>query len=75
MPMNYQNLKQDRFIHMRSFQTEQLILANRLLTTFDLAFYPKERGPYNFEYRNTKSKCKWKFIEPKRSMGRFDAQY
>lgn len=23
-----------------------------LLTTFDLAFYPKQRGPYNFEYRN-----------------------
>ena len=21
-----------------------------LLTTFDLAFYPKEKGPYNFEY-------------------------
>ncbi|MGE5521967.1 MAG: cell surface protein SprA, partial [Candidatus Dadabacteria bacterium] len=26
-------------------------IGQGLLTTFDLAFYPKEKGPYNFQYR------------------------
>src|SRR4030095_1186223 len=42
MQMNYQNRKQDRFIHMRSFQIKQLILANRLSPLLILHFIQKK---------------------------------
>ncbi len=40
-----------------------------LLTTFDLAFYPKQRGPYNFEYRNGRVDASGKLLNPKQSWG------
>ncbi len=41
-----------------------------LLTTFDLAFYPRERGPYNFEYRAGQNKCRMVvWLNPKQAWG------
>ena len=54
---------------MRFIQTKQLILDNRYITTFDLAFYPKERGPYNFEYRNGRVNANGNLLNPKEAWG------
>ena len=40
-----------------------------LLTTFDLAFFPKDKGPYNFEARNTRVGADGKLINPKQAWG------
>ncbi len=40
-----------------------------LLTTFDIAFYPKDRGPYNFETSNTRVNTNGKLINPKQAWG------
>jgi cell surface protein SprA len=40
-----------------------------LLTTFDMAFYPKEKGPYNFEYRNSRIDANGRFLNPKEAWG------
>ncbi len=40
-----------------------------LLTTFDLAFYPKDKGPYNFEYRNSRVNANGKLTNPKQAWG------
>ena len=40
-----------------------------LLTTFDLAFFPKDRGPYNFEYRAGRTDASGKLLNPKQSWG------
>jgi cell surface protein SprA len=40
-----------------------------LLTTFDVTFYPKERGPYNFEYRPGRIDANGRLINPKQSWG------
>ncbi len=40
-----------------------------LLTTFDLAFYPKQRGPYNFEYRNGRVNASGRLLNPKQAWG------
>lgn len=40
-----------------------------LLTTFDVAYYPKDRGPYNFESRNTRVNANGKLINPQQAWG------
>ncbi|MDP9230493.1 MAG: cell surface protein SprA, partial [Bacteroidota bacterium] len=40
-----------------------------LLNTFDLAFYPKEKGPYNFEYRPGRINSNGNFLNPKEAWG------
>jgi len=40
-----------------------------LLTTFDLAFYPKDRGPYNFQTDPTKINANGKLLDPRRAWG------
>ena len=40
-----------------------------LLTTFDLAFYPKDRGPYNFETRNTRVDANGRLLNPRQAWG------
>ncbi|MGB3005451.1 MAG: cell surface protein SprA [Chitinophagaceae bacterium] len=40
-----------------------------LLTTFDLAFYPKDKGPYNFENRTSRLNANGKLLNPKQSWG------
>ncbi len=44
-------------------------LGENLLTTFDLAFYPKDRGPYNYETRNTRIGANGKLLNPKQAWG------
>lgn len=39
------------------------------LTTFDLSFYPKDRGPYNFETSPSKIDSRGKFIDPRSKWG------
>ncbi|MEO6819699.1 MAG: cell surface protein SprA [Ginsengibacter sp.] len=39
------------------------------LTTFDLSFYPKDRGPYNFEASTAKVNAAGKFTDPKSKWG------
>ena len=39
------------------------------LTTFDLAYYPKEKGPYNYESDPTKIASDGKFLDPKAKFG------
>lgn len=43
--------------------------SENLLTTFDIAFYPKDKGPYNYEYRGTRVNANGKLINPKQSWG------
>ena len=40
-----------------------------LLTTFDMAYYPQERGPYNYEYRLGRVNANGNFVDPKRAWG------
>lgn len=40
-----------------------------LLTTFDLAFYPKDKGPYNFEYDPNRIDGNGKLRNPKQAWG------
>ena len=40
-----------------------------LLTTFDLAFYPKDKGPYNFEDRASRLNGNGKLLNPKQAWG------
>ncbi|MBL7729812.1 MAG: cell surface protein SprA [Chitinophagaceae bacterium] len=46
-------------------------LGEGLLTTFDLAFYPKERGPYNYQSDPTRINANGvlNYSDPKRSWG------
>ena len=39
------------------------------LVTFDLAYYPKEKGPYNFEDKTSKVTADGKFIDPTSKFG------
>lgn len=40
-----------------------------LLTTFDLSFYPKDKGPYNFEARPGRIGADGKLVAPEQSWG------
>jgi cell surface protein SprA len=40
-----------------------------LLTTFDVAFYPKDRGPYNFETRTTRVNSNGQLVNPRQAWG------
>jgi cell surface protein SprA len=40
-----------------------------LLTTFDLHFQPKEKGPYNFEYRNGRINSNGTLLNPRNAWG------
>jgi cell surface protein SprA len=40
-----------------------------LLTTFDITFYPKQRGPYNFEYRPGRIDGNGHLVNPKQAWG------
>lgn len=40
-----------------------------LLTTFDLAYYPTDRGQYNFETRNSRVNANGKLLNPKQAWG------
>ncbi len=40
-----------------------------LLNTFDIAFYPKDKGPYNFETSTSRVNANGKLLDPKRAWG------
>ncbi len=40
-----------------------------LLTTFDLAFYPKDKGPYNYETRGTRIDPNGRLLNPTQAWG------
>jgi cell surface protein SprA len=40
-----------------------------LLTTFDVAFYPKDKGPYNYEYRPGRINPDGRLTNPKQAWG------
>lgn len=40
-----------------------------VLTTMDLAYYPNEKGPYNFEYRSGRINSSGQLVNPSRSWG------
>lgn len=39
------------------------------LVTFDLAYYPKDKGPYNYESSSSKIGSDGKFLDPKKNFG------
>lgn len=51
------------------FPNRTLDFGQGNLTTMDLAFYPKEKGPYNFEYRNGKINANGNLLNPKQAWG------
>lgn len=51
------------------FPKRSLDFGQGLLTTFDLAFYPKDKGPYNFESRNTRFNAQGQLTNPRGSWG------
>ena len=51
------------------FPRKGLQLGEGLLTTFDIAYYPKDRGPYNFEARNTRINGNGKLLNPQQAWG------
>ena len=51
------------------FPNSSTDLGQGLLTTFDLAFYPQEKGPYNFEDRNSRVDANGKLLNPKQAWG------
>jgi cell surface protein SprA len=44
-------------------------LGQALLTTFDLAYYPKEKGPYNFVTETSKINGNGNLLQPKKAWG------
>ena len=51
------------------FPNRTLDFGQGILTTFDLAYYPKEKGPYNFEYRNGRVNANGNLLNPKQAWG------
>jgi cell surface protein SprA len=51
------------------FPNRSYDIGQSLITTFDLAFYPKERGPYNFEYRSSRVNANGNLLNPKQAWG------
>lgn len=51
------------------FPQQSVQFGEGLLTTFDVAFYPKDKGPYNFQSDPTKINANGKLLDPKRAWG------
>lgn len=51
------------------FPKRTLDLGQGILTTFDLAYYPKEKGPYNFLADPAKMDANGRLMQPKKSWG------
>ncbi|HEU0110894.1 MAG TPA: cell surface protein SprA [Flavisolibacter sp.] len=75
---NPNNPLKDNFLELSKPETRQILsteifpqrtndLGQNLLTTFDLAYYPKERGPYNF--RTTNIDANGRLLNPKEAWG------
>lgn len=51
------------------FPQQSVQFGEGLLTTFDVAFYPKDRGPYNFQTDQTKIDANGKLRDPRSAWG------
>ena len=51
------------------FPKRSVEFGQGLLTTFDIHFQPKEKGPYNFEYRNTRINGNGTILNPRNAWG------
>jgi cell surface protein SprA len=51
------------------FPRRSVEFGQGLLTTFDLHFQPKEKGPYNYEYRNGRINGNGTLLNPRNSWG------
>jgi cell surface protein SprA len=51
------------------FPKRSTLNVENLLTTFDIAFYPKDKGPYNFEYRSTRIDANGRLKNPDKAWG------
>jgi cell surface protein SprA len=51
------------------FPRRSLQFGEGLLTTFDISFFPKDKGPYNYEYRNGRLNANGKLTNPKQAWG------
>jgi len=51
------------------FPNRSTDIGQSLITTFDLAYYPKERGPYNFEYHTDRVNGNGNLLKPKEAWG------
>lgn len=79
-PRNANNPLRSNLTELSKPETRQIlqreIFPNRttdygqsLLTTFDLAFYPRDKGPYNFEFRNGRINANGNLLNPQESWG------
>lgn len=79
-PRNANNPLRNNLTELSRPETRQVlqreIFPNRttdfgqsLLTTFDLAYYPKDKGPYNFEYRSGRIDGNGKLLNPQQAWG------
>ena len=51
------------------FPNRSVEFGQGLLNTFDIAFYPKDKGPYNYEYRNGRINGNGILQNPKQAWG------
>lgn len=51
------------------FPKRSLDFGQGVLTTFDIAFYPRDKGPYNFETRNSRIGADGKLLNPQEAWG------
>ncbi len=51
------------------FPQRSLDIGQSLLTTFDLAYYPNEKGPYNFQTQLGKIDANGRLVQPAKSWG------
>jgi cell surface protein SprA len=51
------------------FPNRSTDIGQSLITTFDLAFYPKERGPYNFVTNTSRVNANGNLVRPKEAWG------
>ncbi len=51
------------------FPNRSTDIGQSLITTFDLAFYPKDRGPYNFEFNPSRVNANGNLTNPREAWG------
>ncbi|HYH15769.1 MAG TPA: cell surface protein SprA, partial [Flavisolibacter sp.] len=51
------------------FPQRTLDIGQGILTTFDMAFYPREKGPYNFQAQPGAIDANGRFVQPQKAWG------
>ena len=67
--MNFPNRKQGRSFRVKFFPKRNTQFGEGLLSTFDLAYYPKDKGPYNYETRNSRIDANGHLTNPTQAWG------